>query len=215
MTREEALAELLSLVAKPQTAESVSSVQQSIVQVTSPVSSPTASDAVAAATSKVGEQLTLITQQLDLLRIVQQAQADAVTENTKALGESVASRVGLAAASAAGGIGSSILAGFGLSPIIGGLLKLFGGGGSSNDVPAAPIKYAAPAPVQVSAGLSAGQLSQSDYGSGDRARALPQITVQVNAMDSRSFLDRSDDIARAVRQAMLESHAINDVVAEL
>ncbi|MCL5746621.1 MAG: hypothetical protein M1541_22270 [Acidobacteria bacterium] len=43
----------------------------------------------------------------------------------------------------------------------------------------------------------------------------PQITVQVQAMDSRSFLDHSEDIARAVRQAMLSSHGINDVITEL
>jgi hypothetical protein len=46
------------------------------------------------------------------------------------------------------------------------------------------------------------------------ARA-PQITVNVQAMDSRSFLDHSDDIARAVRDAMLNMHALNDVVSEL
>lgn len=42
-----------------------------------------------------------------------------------------------------------------------------------------------------------------------------QVTVQVQAMDSRSFLDRSEDIARAVREAMLHSHALNDVINEL
>jgi hypothetical protein len=34
-------------------------------------------------------------------------------------------------------------------------------------------------------------------------------------MDSQSFLDRSDDIARAVKKAMLESNSLNDVIAEL
>jgi hypothetical protein len=38
--------------------------------------------------------------------------------------------------------------------------------------------------------------------------------VQVQAMDSRSFLDHSDEIARAVREAMLNAHALNDVVNE-
>ena len=41
------------------------------------------------------------------------------------------------------------------------------------------------------------------------------ITVQVQAMDSQSFLDRSGDIATAVRQAMLNMHSINDVVTDL
>jgi hypothetical protein len=42
-----------------------------------------------------------------------------------------------------------------------------------------------------------------------------QITVNVQAMDARSFLDRSNDIALAVRDAMLNMNAINDVVSEL
>ena len=42
-----------------------------------------------------------------------------------------------------------------------------------------------------------------------------QITVQVQAMDSQSFMDRSGDIAQAVRQAMLNMHSINDVVNDL
>ena len=42
-----------------------------------------------------------------------------------------------------------------------------------------------------------------------------QVTVNVSAMDSRSFLDRSQDIAQAVREAMLNMHPINDVVNDL
>ena len=45
--------------------------------------------------------------------------------------------------------------------------------------------------------------------------AAPQITVNVQAMDARSFMDRSNDIALAVRDAMLNLNAINDVVNEL
>ena len=43
----------------------------------------------------------------------------------------------------------------------------------------------------------------------------PQITVNVQAMDAQSFLDRSSDIAQAVRSAMLNMSSINDVVNEL
>jgi hypothetical protein len=45
--------------------------------------------------------------------------------------------------------------------------------------------------------------------------ASPQITVNVQAMDARSFLDRSTDIAAAVRDAMLNLNSINDVVNDL
>jgi hypothetical protein len=47
------------------------------------------------------------------------------------------------------------------------------------------------------------------------ADARPQISISVNAVDSRSFLDHSHEIAQAVRQAMLDSHALNDVVSDL
>jgi hypothetical protein len=42
-----------------------------------------------------------------------------------------------------------------------------------------------------------------------------QVTVNVTAMDSRSFMDHSTDIANAVREAMLNMHPINGVVASL
>ena len=45
--------------------------------------------------------------------------------------------------------------------------------------------------------------------------AGPQISIQVNALDSRSFMDHSDEIAQAVRQAMLNSHSLNDVVNDI
>src|SRR5436305_1967821 len=51
-------------------------------------------------------------------------------------------------------------------------------------------------------------------GAGSASNA-PQITVNVNAMDSQSFMDRSGYIASAVREAMLNLHPINDVVASL
>ena len=41
------------------------------------------------------------------------------------------------------------------------------------------------------------------------------MTIQVNAMDSQSFLDHSDDIAMAVKQAILNSSSLNDVISNL
>jgi hypothetical protein len=41
------------------------------------------------------------------------------------------------------------------------------------------------------------------------------ILVQVQAMDSQSFMDHSQDIAQAVRQAMLNLNSLNDVVQDL
>ena len=45
--------------------------------------------------------------------------------------------------------------------------------------------------------------------------AGPQISIQVNALDSQSFMDHSNEIADAVRQAMLNMHPLNDVVSDL
>jgi len=219
VTREDALKELYALAgastASRADSSNVSAVEREIVQVTSPAAGSAGpantQTTTGAATSRIGEQLAAITSQLDLLRAAQQTQTDAVAENTKAIAQSVASKIGQSAVSTA----TSFLGGIGLSPIVSGLLKLFGGGNKNEDAAAAPVKYAGPESVQVSAGLSGGQLREAGYAMNDRVRAIPQVTVQVQAMDSRSFMDRSDDIARAVRQAMLESHAINDVVQEL
>lgn len=47
------------------------------------------------------------------------------------------------------------------------------------------------------------------------AASARQVTVNVQAMDAQSFLDRSHDIAEAVRSAMLNMSSINDVVNDL
>ncbi len=122
------------------------------------------------------------------------------------------------ASSGSGGGGSVLGAvenffGLGLSPLVSGLVSLFGGGDSSPKVdPLVP--YIAPPSVNVNAGYSA---SATGVFAVDASRPAPstQITVQVQAMDSQSFLDHSQDIAAAVRQAMLESTILNDVIREV
>jgi hypothetical protein len=127
---------------------------------------------------------------------------------------------------------------FGLAPLVRGLLSLVGRDDPS-EIPE-PIRFSRPAPLLTEAAMSSGnRFVNIDRGIGDRIRplrgpdgsasfdnvgsagspamstAVNNITVQVNAIDSRSFLDHSDDIARAVRDAMLHSHALNDVVNDL
>ena len=70
---------------------------------------------------------------------------------------------------------------------------------------------AASAPTGSSAGVADGGQATSQ---GQQSMSQ-QITVNVNAMDSQSFMDRSSDIADAVREAMLNMHPINSVVASL
>jgi hypothetical protein len=94
-----------------------------------------------------------------------------------------------------------------LSPVISGLLSLFGVGGSKSEPDPLPLYTPSPS-IQISDTLRDAAVPQA-------ASAAPQITVHVNAMDSQSFMDRSTDIAHAVREAMLNLHPINDVVASL
>ena len=128
--------------------------------------------------------------------------------------------------------------GFGLIPLVSGLFGLFGGGETA---PPPLAKFAMPERLAFSGSETADGISQSDYdqwgiprafgppaspaesnyvpapgtGNSERGSTAPQITVNVQAMDSRSFLDHSNEIAQAVRQAMLNLSSINDVVNEL
>lgn len=132
-------------------------------------------------------------------------------------------------------IGRSILGAIqmatGLGSIATGLMALFGGRRTADQIPE-PVLYNAPESISVEAALGADRkFDEVSYGATGLPRAStntdpglsrsnerslsPVINVNVSAMDSRSFLDRSDDIARAVREAMLHSHSLNDVVSEL
>jgi hypothetical protein len=66
----------------------------------------------------------------------------------------------------------------------------------------------------VSTGVSGSPASVSG-GTSSSSQQGQSILVQVQAMDSQSFMDHSGDIAQAVRQAMLNLHSVNDVIADL
>ena len=114
----------------------------------------------------------------------------------------------------------------GVGPIVTGLMKLFG----SRDPEPVPAleKFIMPSSVSVEAGLSAdrgyssvrysqgGQPQLAGNAAGGTTRtSASTIQVNIQAMDSQSFLDRQDDIAKAVREAMLHSNSLNDIVMEL
>ena len=115
----------------------------------------------------------------------------------------------------------------GVGPLVTGLMKLFGRGGSDGEPVSVPeLPYSLPEQISVEAGLAAdrsfvpvtysqGGVSRSTMRGAVVSPSTAQVLVNVQAMDSRSFLDHSDDIARAVRDAMLRSHSLNDVVAEM
>lgn len=166
----------------------------------------------------------LTRQLLDLTRATL-TQTDTLSLNTQAVIEnSVAAAKGRGSSTGAS-IGKSILSflggGFGLASLVG---NLFGGGG---DEPVTSLeRYSLPSSVQVDAGLSESPIPGIHpirYASDGLPRtavspatspATP-ITIQVQAMDSKSFLDHSSEIANAVREAILNSHSLNDVVMEL
>jgi len=173
-------------------------------------------------TNALNGQLTTITTQLQLLQTINQAQMESIVANTSALNTNSSAK-GSGGTSTAGTVGNTLLDVFGLasglSPLISGLVSLFGGGGGGQTTTVTP--YIQPLPVNLTAGFTgsaAGGASGVDYGEGGQPRqttaasAQQQITVQVQAMDSQSFLDRSNDIAAAVRKAMLETSTLNDVI---
>lgn len=178
-------------------------------------------------TSALNDQLTTITSQLQELQTINQSQMQSIEANTSALATNTSTKGTGAGSSTASSVGSTLLdvlgLGSGLSPLISGLVSLFGGGSSQTT---AVTPYIQPLPVNLQAGFSgssAGGASGVDYGEGGQPRQTTaaaqqqqqQITVQVQAMDSQSFLDRSNDIAAAVRKAMLETSMLNDVVREV
>jgi hypothetical protein len=136
-------------------------------------------------------------------------------------------------------ISSFLGGGLGMIPLVGGLLSLFGGGSSE---PQPLEKYVQPDQLYFTGADVGGSVQDADYNqygmprlysdatsgsisqsgsssaggttSGGGGSTSP-INVTIQALDSQSFLDRSNDIAQAVRQAMLTSNSINDVVNDL
>jgi hypothetical protein len=172
----------------------------------------------------LNEQIAQLAEQLQQL----QTESQAATASMQASLGTTSGGSSPGGVSSGQSIGSTLLdvfgAGLGLSPLISGLASLFGGSGDSS-TPAPLTKFALQPSTQVNGGVSegGGPAFAVDNPQGGLPRAAPtggqasspaQITVQVQAIDSQSFLDHSSDIAMAVRQAMLQSSVLNDVVRE-
>jgi hypothetical protein len=177
------------------------------------------SGAASGSSQEVNEALSSLTEQIGNLTSVEQSQISATQDNTTALGQSTTTKgSGGTAGGTLGGIPSSVL-GSGLSPIISGLIGLFTGSSTQNL--SAPTPFTLPPAVNYQAGVTGtGQVAPVDSGQHGQPRvqqasSAPQVTVQVNAMDSQSFLDHSDDIANAVKSALLNSHSLSDVITDL
>jgi hypothetical protein len=164
-----------------------------------------------------GDPFTTIASQLQELETINQSQMESIQA---AADQNTTVKTG------GGSIGSTLLdflgLGSGIGSLVSGLVGLFGGGGTSQTPALTP--YIQPLPINLQAGFTgsaAGGASGVDYSEGGQPRqttaasAQQQISVQVQAMDSQSFLDRSNDIAAAVRKAMLETSTLNDVIREV
>jgi len=164
-----------------------------------------------------------LAQRLAELAAVSRLQADTVEANTRAVIENSLAKAGESKGSAAGGIARAVLgflgSGLGMVRLLG---KLFGTEERPKET--APVRYLAPAPIEWTAALSGGRLQPLDYGQGllprrptgtAPAAPMPPVTIQVQAIDTRSFLDHSAEIARAVKEALLRTHTLGDVVADL
>jgi len=107
----------------------------------------------------------------------------------------------------------------GLNPILGGLLRLFGGAGEEEAAALPPAMRAGK--TRYEAGFAGGpdELQFVDRDAWGAVRpagpvAAPSVVVHVEAMDSRSFLDRAPEIAEAMRKALLESEEMRAVLKE-
>jgi len=146
-------------------------------------------------------------------------QTQATAANTDALAQSQSrSTSGGSAVSGVLSTASDILGGgLSLLPLVSLFSGLFSGGPSQ---PAPLVPYALPPSLSLESttnnqGMVWGENGEPRSTGGSGSSAGQQITVQVQAMDSQSFLDHSDDIAQAVRQAMLNMNSINDVITNL
>jgi hypothetical protein len=128
--------------------------------------------------------------------------------------------------------------GLGLIPLVSGLVGLFGKGGSKQPEPL--VKFTLPPSLRIEAANSRGAgLQYVDYGQSGTPRVWSsppsnlsnaetelqgdwgtrrrgdQATEGAAVLNSQFFMDHSSDIARAVREAMLNMHPLNDVVSDL
>jgi hypothetical protein len=166
------------------------------------------------------------------------AQTEATAANTEALGTATQTKSGglSSVASDAVSTASQVLGGgLSLLPLVSIFTSLFGGGQAQQPAPLVPYSLPPALNLQTTTNnqeVTFGETGQPKSANQPRNQSAAnqqpvnqpatngigsnqQITVQVQAMDSQSFLDHSSDIAQAVRQAMLNMSSLNDVVRDL
>jgi len=188
--------------------------QETILAAFNQASGGTGAGAPANANQVLTDALGQATQTID-------AQTQATALNTSALGESSQAK-GSNAGSAASDVlstASQVLGGgLSLLPLVSLFSSLFGGGQTQQPAPLVPYSLPPSLSLQTTTGgqdVTWGENGSPRASGGSGSGAGQQITVQVQALDSQSFLDHSDDIAQAVRQAMQNMNSINDAITNL
>jgi len=178
---------------------------------------------IGAGRSPLADEVAILTLAIADLRRATQGTGQSIESSNPTLASrlaEVASGTGLA--NVASRTTSSIGLGTLLSPIASGLIGLFRGESKQSVEPLRT--YIPPLSVAIDAGLDrSGSIQNVSHGVYDLPRTavratpvnLPPITIQVQAIDSRSFADHSHEIAQAVREALLSGHGLNDVLGEL
>ena len=159
------------------------------------------------------DALTQAAQVVDSQTQATAANTDALAQNSQAKGSSSGGGVSDVLNTASSLLGG----GLSLMPLISLFSSLFGGGQSQ---PAPLVPFAMPPSLNLQSTTNNQDVTWGENGlprsSGSSgSNTGQQVTVQVQAMDSQSFLDHSDDIAQAVKQAMLNMNSINDVITSL
>lgn len=101
------------------------------------------------------------------------------------------------------------------NPILAGLLRLFGGGQETAAVPPEAVR---PAAARLDVGYRNGGdgYFQVDRDASGIVRAgfpvgAPAVVVNIDAIDSRSFLERTPEIAEAVKRVILEAEGMKEL----
>ena len=220
-------AEALAALSKPLSgASALSAATQQVTRSASATQGTDASQAASAATpSAPGSGSTALASALnDATAAVSQLSQNTLAqiEQLQNLNQSIVSLPSVLGelAGGIGGSGGGLLGGIlggGLVSLGTAIAGLFTGGPST---PAPLPVYKAPPSLSVDVANSPDfPTAVQDQNGGVRATPAQgqgtQVTVNISAMDSQSFLDRSSDIARAVREAMLHMDPVNDLINEL
>ncbi|HYL94328.1 MAG TPA: hypothetical protein VET69_00890 [Terriglobales bacterium] len=201
--------------ATQQVAQSASSTQGTHASQTASAAAPSAPSSGSTALASALNDATTAVNQLAQNTLTQIEQLQNLNQSMGSLPSLLGELAG-----GTGGSGGGLLGGIlggGLVSLGTAIAHLFTGGPST---PAPLPVYKPPPSLSVDVANSPGlpPVAQDQNGGVNAAPAQgqgTQVTVNISAMDSQSFLDRSSDIARAVREAMLHMDPVNDLINEL